>query len=306
MALYFSSLFTISDVQVAGNEKLQSAYVTELAEVPADSTFLRTDTESIEARLLAEPWIQDVSIERVFPGTLILHITERPVAAIVDIVPETANESTTRWVIAEDGTWMAQVDTDTFAALEAAENNETSESTDTSAEEGEEPPVEGSEDVPAQQNEGAAPEDTAGDEVTDEATQGDDAAADQGADQSNIAIIGAEISAEELVGIPKIKDASAAVRPVKGQVETDEGITNALTLLREFSDEMRSMVASISAPSAVKTTLTLHNFVGVAFGVAEDIEAKEQAIATLLAEHEGTITYINVHVADRATYRATE
>ncbi|MDR1358147.1 MAG: cell division protein FtsQ/DivIB, partial [Coriobacteriales bacterium] len=77
-------------------------------------------------------------------------------------------------------------------------------------------------------------------------------------------------------------------------------------LLRDFSPEMRAMVASISAPDAVKTTLTLYNNVGVAFGAAEDIEAKEQAIATLLAEHEGKVTYINVRVADRATYRAAE
>ncbi len=231
-ALYFSQAFAITNVEVAGNEKLQSSYVLDLADVSGDSTILRTDVDGIRHRLLTEPWIQDVEVERVFPSTLVLHVTERPIAAVVDIVPETANDTMQQWIIAEDGTWISPVDT---------ESNE---------------------------------------EV--------------------------EINAEEFVKLPKIKDVSAAVRPESGVKETDGGITNALALLQGFSPEMRDMVASISAPDAVKTNLTLYNNVGVAFGVAEDIEAKEKAIATLLAEHEGTITLINVRVADRATYRATE
>jgi cell division protein FtsQ len=232
LALYFSDLFAITRVEVAGNEKLQSSYVLGLAAVPEDSTLLRTDVQGITGRLVAEPWVEQVELERVFPDTLILHITEQPVAAVVDIVPETANDTTKQWIITENGTWISEV-------------NSTS-------------------------NEGV------------------------------------QIDAEDFVALPKIRDVSAAVRPESGAVESDEGVTNALALLRGFSPEMREMVASISAPDAVKTTLTLYNNVGVAFGAAEDIEAKEQAIATLLAEHEGKITYINVRVANRATYRAAE
>lgn len=231
-ALYFSSVFAITTVEVAGNQKLQSSYVVSLAEVPEDSTILRTDTEGITARLLSEPWIQKVEVERAFPSTLVLHITEQPAAAVVSIVPETANDSTRQWIIAQDGTWIAEVSDDSSSVV--------------------------------------------------------------------------QLDAKELVALPKIKDVSAAVRPESGVKETDKGVVNALALLQGFSAEMRAMVASISAPDAVKTALTLYNNVGVAFGAAEDIEAKEKAIATLLSEHEGTITYINVRVADRATYRATE
>lgn len=232
-ALYFSNLFTITKVEVMGTENLESAYVLNLAEVPENSTFLRTDTEGITKRLLAEPWIQSVRIERVFPDQLVLHLVEQPVAAVVDIVPESANDTAQRWIIAEDSTWIAQ-----------AEN------------------------------------------ISEEERV-----------QSNL---------EKFVSIPKIKDVSAAVRPEAGVRETDEGINNALTLLREFSPEMKGMVASISAPNAAKTNLTLQNNVGVAFGVAEDIEAKEQAIATVLSEHEGTVTIINVRAVDRVSYRTTE
>jgi len=232
IALYFSPAFPITNVTVAGNSKLQSGYVIKLADVAEGSTFFRVDVESIRARLLTEPWIQDVSVERGFPDTVVLRITEQPIAAVVSIVPGTANDSIQQWVIAMDGTWIAMVEDD---------------------------------------------------------------------------VVGhARINAEELVRLTKIRDISAAVRPVPGMIETDEGISNALALLRGFSPEMRGMVSVIAAPDAVRTNLTLSNNVGVAFGAAEDIEAKERAIATLLAEHEGTITFINVRVADHATYRATE
>lgn len=319
VALYFSNLLPITEVQVAGNVKLESSYVIELADVPDNSTFLRTDTESITSRLLSEPWIQSVSIERVFPGTLVLNISERPIAAVVDIVPETANDSTRRWVISDDGVWIAQVED----VVSATSNTEPTEGADASAAE-DAPPEEQAQAEGETQNEEtdiSQPADgaTSADDSTPVEGEGSNTQEEgndtQGSDQNNdealaddlkVGASSATISAEELVSVPKIKDVSAAVKPVAGEVETDEGITNALALLSGFSEEMRAMVASISAPDAVKTTLTLYNNVGVAFGAAEDIEAKEQAIATLLAEHEGTITYINVRVADRASYRATE
>lgn len=229
ISLYYSNLFPLTNITVAGNVKLQSGYVTSLAAVPEGSTFFRTDREAIRARLLTEPWILDASVERGFPDTLVLRITEQPVAAVVSIVPETANDSVEQWIIAEDGTWIALVEED---------------------------------------------------------------------------VVGhARINPEELVRLVKIKDVSAVVRPVAGVKETDAGIINALTMLNNFSKEMRDMVAVISAPDAVQTTMTLYNNVRVAFGAAVDITAKERAIASLLAEYEGTITYINVRVADRPTHR---
>ncbi|MDR2673044.1 MAG: FtsQ-type POTRA domain-containing protein [Coriobacteriales bacterium] len=232
IALYNSDLFPITNIRVAGTVHLNNDYALETAAVPEDSTFLRLDTEGISARLLALPWIKEVNLERVFPSDLVITITEQPIAATVDIVPERAGDQTSHWLIADDGTWIA-----------ASDNQD--------------------------------------------ATQ-------------------VVLDNEQMAKLTKIKDVSAAVRPESGAVERDPGISNALAILKGFSSEMRAMVAAISAPDAVKTTLTLYNNVGVAFGAAEDIPAKEDAIATLLEEHKGKITYINVRVANRATYRATE
>jgi cell division septal protein FtsQ len=91
-----------------------------------------------------------------------------------------------------------------------------------------------------------------------------------------------------------------------GEKTSDEGVLNALLALSQFTDEMRAIIGSVSAPDKTRTALTLVNNVGVAFGVAENVKAKEQAIMTLLNEHKGVITYINVRVPDQATYRVVE
>jgi cell division protein FtsQ len=116
----------------------------------------------------------------------------------------------------------------------------------------------------------------------------------------------AAISAEQVAALPVIKDISRTVVPEVGKKATDEGVLNALAIVTGMSPAMVEQISSITAPDAVKTLLTLKNNVGVAFGVAEDIPAKEAAITTLLAQHKDTITYINVRVPDRATYRAAE
>jgi cell division protein FtsQ len=116
---------------------------------------------------------------------------------------------------------------------------------------------------------------------------------------------GARVTASELAQWPPIKEVAQSVSPQIGEKIADEGLLNALSIVNGFTSDMIALVRSISAPDRVKTTIALTNNVEVAFGAAEDIEAKEQVIRTLLVEHEGKITYINVRVADRATFRAT-
>lgn len=100
-------------------------------------------------------------------------------------------------------------------------------------------------------------------------------------------------------------DASLAA-PVAGSECTDGGILNALSIYDKISDDLASQVKSISAESSVKTSLTLKNGVTVAFGDASDIELKEADINALLQQYDGKISYINVRVPSRPTYRGSE
>jgi cell division protein FtsQ len=102
----------------------------------------------------------------------------------------------------------------------------------------------------------------------------------------------------------EVDDVVYGTSPVIGQSVTDSGVLNALSLASGLSDTLLSQVLTISAASAEKTSLVLTDGVEVAFGSATDISTKEQIILDLLAEHEGKISYINVRVVDRPTWRA--
>ena len=105
----------------------------------------------------------------------------------------------------------------------------------------------------------------------------------------------------------KIIDVSPSMpAPISGSVCTDGGINNALDILNSISDDLRSRIVSISAESSIKTSLNLEDGVTVAFGDSSDVEVKEAVINSLLNEYEGKISYINVRVPTRPTYRMLE
>ena len=107
-ALYNSSVFSIENVTVNGVEHLTNDEMTQLANVPADTTLLRVDTDAIAERLRQTSWVQDVQINRVFPDTLEINVTERPVAAIVEI-PISQGSAVKQWAIAPDHIWLMPI-----------------------------------------------------------------------------------------------------------------------------------------------------------------------------------------------------
>ncbi len=108
LAVYYSNLFTIENVSVTGVEHLTATDMSELASVPAGTTLLRVDAAGIRERLLKDAWVDDVSVNRVFPNTLELAVTERTITAVVDVPTENA-ESVQPWAIASDGMWLMPI-----------------------------------------------------------------------------------------------------------------------------------------------------------------------------------------------------
>lgn len=105
---YNSSLFTIQNVKVTGVEHLTADEMTQLANVPADTTLLRVDTATIADRVKASAWVEDVQVKRIFPDTLELVVTEREMAAIVEIPVKTIS-GTKQWAIAKDTMWLMPI-----------------------------------------------------------------------------------------------------------------------------------------------------------------------------------------------------
>ena len=106
--LYNSDAFKIENVTVKGVEHLTSSEMSQLADVDMDSTLLRVDADTIKARLMQNAWVQDVTINRVFPDTLEIVVTERTITAIVE-VPGADAKSTKQWAIASDHMWLMPI-----------------------------------------------------------------------------------------------------------------------------------------------------------------------------------------------------
>ena len=104
---------------------------------------------------------------------------------------------------------------------------------------------------------------------------------------------------------PRIVDVNASISaPVSGVACDDEGIMNALKVVAALGERTKGELDTISAPSAAKTSLNLKNGVSVAFGDASEVAAKEAAIWGILDKLSGQVSYINVRVPSRPTYRA--
>jgi hypothetical protein len=313
--VYQSPAFSVRAVNVEGAQRLSAARLTELAAVPESSTLLRLDAKGIQSRVEADPWIASVEVRRSFPSTVILTVTERQVAVVVDVSSSQSGEPSLSWLVSRDGFWLGSFET-TAVSSGASEGgffeagNADAEGADDDAD-GEQDS--GEQDTTGEQDpdadNAAGTQDTGSDAGAQSVEEGQISEESQDASslKSESSILeGVQVSAEEVEQLPHIKEVSRGISPQVGKAITDEGILNALDIVSGFSSEMLALVQSISAPDRVRTMIMLTNNVGVAFGAAEDVEAKEKVILAMLAEHEGTLASINVRVADRATYRATQ
>jgi hypothetical protein len=291
----------VREVRVEGLQRLDNERVTALAAIPADSTLLRLDIEGIQDRLADDPWIVSTEVSRSFPSTLVLSVVEREIAAVVEIPSSVNGVPDQRWLVSKDGVWLG--------LLGVAETGEASgDGEGTAGSDGSD--GEGSGDSAGEGSGGEGSGEQGGGEG---GTSGDGGATDgqdagQGAageDTGSNLFDGVHVSASEIEQLPPIRNVSQSLDPQVGGYITDEGIVNALAIVKGFTSDMLALVRSISAPDRIKTMISLTNNVEVAFGVAEDIETKEQVIRGMLAAYEGRVTYINVRVADRATIRAT-
>jgi cell division protein FtsQ len=68
---------TIAKVSVVGNSRMALGEVLSLTEDLKGTSMVTADLESLRARLRALPWVQDAAVRRVFPGTMLVIISER-------------------------------------------------------------------------------------------------------------------------------------------------------------------------------------------------------------------------------------
>ena len=105
VGVYYSPVFSITEVRVDGAEHLTAEEMSAIAAVPENTTLLRVDAKTIRSNIMRDAWVKNVDVNREFPHTLGLAVTERDVAATVS-VSINDGEDTELWALAEDGMWL--------------------------------------------------------------------------------------------------------------------------------------------------------------------------------------------------------
>lgn len=83
--LLFSPYLRFTTLQVVGNTRAPAAELRHLANLPVGNPLVVLDLDAAAAGVLNHPWVAAVSARRRFPDTVVLTITERTVAAVVQL-----------------------------------------------------------------------------------------------------------------------------------------------------------------------------------------------------------------------------
>ena len=111
VALYQSSIFSVDQVEVIGNEIVTTQRVLEIAAVPPDATLLRFPATSVKERLQSDPWIAEATVTRDFPDTMRIRVAERQPFALLDQGAESF------WVLDFAGFFIAEETPDASSTL---------------------------------------------------------------------------------------------------------------------------------------------------------------------------------------------
>lgn len=99
-----SAIFSVDDVVVEATAHVSESDISNLLSVSSGTTLLNVDRSQIEAQLKRDPWVESVDVERQFPHTLKLTVTEQSVQALVVM-----NASSIGWYLSSSGSWIEPV-----------------------------------------------------------------------------------------------------------------------------------------------------------------------------------------------------
>lgn len=120
-------------------------------------------------------------------------------------------------------------------------------------------------------------------------------------DGASAADVAYEHAAE--LGARLVTDVPASTAPKAGEVAEDECVLGVLDYLQGFSPQFAATIVRFSASSEQSIGCTLESGVTVSLGEPVDIAAKESVIREILAEYPEQVTYINVRVPSRPSFR---
>lgn len=122
-------------------------------------------------------------------------------------------------------------------------------------------------------------------------------------DTSTQDITSAALAYAQEIGCLFISDVPATVNPAQGSPTTDSSILAVLTFQEELPDDISSQARVYYASSEAAVSLVLDSGLEISLGSPEDINAKSQALSEIMATYPNQLTYINVRVPSKPTYR---
>lgn len=108
------------------------------------------------------------------------------------------------------------------------------------------------------------------------------------------------------LGVVLIANVPSSVQPSAGSPSTDKSILAVFSIMWQLTFDFRDRVACYSASSEDDISCILDNGVEVSLGSDRNVSNKEAVAKRILDEYEGQVTYINVRVPTRPSYRRVE
>lgn len=104
LAMRSAGVFRIERLDAPATAHLSSDDIARLANVGQGTTLLTVDVDKVEAGVMGDPWVKSVEVERVFPDTLRVSVTERGVTELVLM-----GSGTLAWYVGEGDVWCEPV-----------------------------------------------------------------------------------------------------------------------------------------------------------------------------------------------------
>ncbi|SEH53753.1 cell division protein FtsQ [Olsenella sp. KH1P3] len=107
-------------------------------------------------------------------------------------------------------------------------------------------------------------------------------------------------------GAVLVTDVPSTVSPVAGSTATDDVLKAVESYRNELGQDISSQIVSFSASSLEGIRCTLSSGVEIALGSPSNISSKESVIKEILDQYAGKITYINVRVPSKPSFRKVD
>lgn len=80
-----SNIFAVADMAVLGNKMATEQQILDKAGPLRGTSLLTLDCDQVESRILGHPWVEQATVERQWPSTLVVRVRERQPLALVNL-----------------------------------------------------------------------------------------------------------------------------------------------------------------------------------------------------------------------------